>query len=126
MLAVLHRVTLGIAPPQLSSLFPLALIAARKAHTRLSSIRHGKQLLERRAFTDVFQRSLFGLVRVYNVLPQSVVDAPSISIFQGLLQDGLRRAAQANINRWPALFSPTAPPLGSHELQQLLKSRDFT
>ena len=34
------------------------------------------------ASTDVFQRSLFGLVRVYNLLPQSVVDAATIHIFQ--------------------------------------------
>ena len=123
MLAVLHRITLNIAPPQLCNLFPCANVPVRSARTRLESLRHSKQFLERRASTDVFQRSLFGLVRVYNMLPQSVVDVPSVRIFQGLLQDGLRRAAQAHISKWPDLFSPNAPPVDAHELQRLLKSR---
>ena len=123
MLAILQRITLGIAPPQLKQMFPFAVQTARHVSTRLELLRHNKQLQEHVASTDVFQRSLFGFVRVYNLLPQSVVDAVTIHIFQRHLQDGLRRAAQARISRWPDLFSPVAPPLVVQEFQQMLKSR---
>ena len=105
MLAVLHRIVLGEAPPQLRNMFPYAEVHRRNMSTRLDLLRHNKQLQERRFSTDVCQRSLFGLVRVYNVLPQSVVDAPCTRLFQRQLQVGLRRAAQARVPRWPDLFS---------------------
>ena len=65
MLGLLHRVTLGIAPAQIANLFPSASVQpVSRIPTRLWIMRHDKQLQERYGHTDVFQRSLFGLVRV--------------------------------------------------------------
>ena len=90
--------------------------------SRLFLIRHNKQLHGRRYHTLVFGRSLFGLVRVYNLLPQSVVDATSVQSFQRVLQKGLLRAASTGVVRWQYLFSPVAAasPLTGSDFQNVL------
>ena len=89
MLGALHKVNLGTAPPQLRSLFPPSLgpRSMRGGWTLdLRRIRppHSKQLLTAATFesTNVLQRSLFGLVHLYNKLPQHVVGSPSVCSFQ--------------------------------------------
>ena len=122
MLGVLHRIVLGIAPPQLSCLFPRAETAPMgRMPTRLWEIRHDLQLCERYFHADVFARSLYGMVRIYNLLPQSVVNAVSVKNFQRLLQNGLKRAAAAELDDWQALFSPTVLPLEPAAFQQILE-----
>ena len=104
MLGLLHRVVLGQAPPQLRELFPFAVLTPARSNyqTRLLSTvrRHNKQLLERPGHTDVFSRSLFGLVSSYNLLPQHIVDTGDISKFQHVLQQGLLRAAKEGLDDW--------------------------
>ena len=50
--------------------------------------------------------SLFGLVRVWNLLPQSFVDAKTVSQFQRLLNRTLQVAAVRDVHEWERLFSP--------------------
>ena len=57
--------------------------------TRTAEARHGKQLVDITAPSDlnVVSRSLFGLVRVVNLLPQGVVDSVSVKLFQPKLSN---------------------------------------
>lgn len=109
MLGLLHRISLGKAPPQLACLFPLAPVVPRRfrALTRLHRIvqRHSRQFLERPAHTDCFKRSLFGLVSSYNLLPQSIVDIQTVSGFQSRLQSAVLRAANNGVENWALLLS---------------------
>ena len=50
--------------------------------------------------------SALGLVDIYNLLPQTVVDAPTVRLFQRGLQDMLRIEAMKEDAAWPNLFSP--------------------
>ena len=121
MLGVPHRITLKIAPLQLEALFPSAPVCpASRTPTRLSTIRHSRQFVERFGHTDAFRRSLFGMVRVYNLLLHKIVEAPSVNIFQRLLQNGLRRAACSGMINWQSLFCPTSPPLHPASFQRIL------
>ena len=49
--------------------------------------------------------SVFGLVHCYNALPQSVVDLPSVKLFQRSLQQALLSFARSGAEDWPKLFS---------------------
>ena len=112
MLGVLHKVTLGSAPPQLSALFPVRgtadeplLYFQRLRHWRPL---HNKQLHSHAPFncTEAMRRSLFGLVRCYNQLPQSVVDSGSIKAFQRKLQSALKEyALKGTDDAWARFFT---------------------
>ena len=109
MLAVLHKVVLGLAPPQLVAMFPRAPeLEHDRVPTRLSVRRHRHQLLQRAFRTDVFKRSLFGMVAVYNLLPPEVVETTTVSAFQSSLQKGAKMAAAQEIQDWSRMFSPEA------------------
>ena len=109
MLGLLHRISLGDAPAQLAELFPQAPFSAPRfgPDTRLRRVvqRHNRQFTERPGHTDVFRRSLFGLVSAYNLLPQSVVDIPSVQDFQSRLQRAVLKAARENVENWSRILS---------------------
>ena len=95
MLGALHKVTLGLAPPQLAAFFPRAIVRTSSFdRQRLRQWRplHDKQLHSECviASTDIMRRSLFGLVDTYNRLPQSIVDSIIIKSFQRSLQEALK------------------------------------
>ena len=69
--------------------------------------------------TDVFKRSAFGLIAVYNLLPAHVVASESVKAFQSLLQKELRKAAHLGINNWQRLFAPDHRSLGVVAFQRL-------
>ena len=76
---------------------------------RLRALRplHNRQLYTAATHysTDVFQRSLFGLVHLYNRLPQHMVDTNSVKLFQRKLQWGLRKWAEGGASDWQHLYS---------------------
>ena len=120
MLAVLHKVVLGLAPPQLAALFPAAPPAEPgRSSTRLLVRRHDRQLLQRVCRTDVLKRSLFGMVSVYNALPPEVVSAKTISAFQSKLQSGVRVAAMRAVEEWPRVLNPETRGLRIVAFQEL-------
>ena len=106
MLGVLHKINLGIAPPQLQALFPkLGDIEELPMRQRL---RHWRPLRSKQVSThanfsssNVLKRSLFGLVHCYNILPQHVVDASSVQLFQRKLQERLLQHADLGAEAWP-------------------------
>ena len=126
MLGVLHKVALGKAPQPLADLFPLLgevsepFVRIRTRHWRP---RHSKQLYTEAgiASSDVMQRSLFGLVHLYNKLPQKVVDSPSPHAFQGRLQAALKKYAQAGVENWQRLFSTGWRLMPSARLHRLFE-----
>ncbi len=107
LLAVLHKIVLGIAPLQLAAMFrrePRP--EPGRTPTRLLVRRHGYQLQQRLFRTDVLKRSLFGYVVVYNLLPPEVVEASSISAFQTALQRAVKAAAAKGIENWNRVLNP--------------------
>ena len=102
MLGILQKVSWKTAPAQLCSLFELEVISGGKHDRRMKPFRSG-------AGDDwgPLRRSIFGLVDVWNALPQIAVNLASVSEFQSVLQRGVKRAA-GNFpdERWKRLLSP--------------------
>ena len=102
-LGLLHKIQLGDAHPDFGNLF------ARKTcefitNTRHGRRRHGKQFEEIAGNSLFFRRSLFGAVRVYNVLPECVVNASSVSTFQQLLTKDARSICQQGGTVWKNMY----------------------
>ena len=85
-LGVIHRRVLGISPAPISALLPFDERAPAYA-TRRVAHSHDKQLVDRAAglATELFKRSVFGYVGVYNRLPQAVVNTKTVKEFQRCL-----------------------------------------
>ena len=113
MLAVIHRTVLGQGPPHFQTFFQRDLNAPQRI-TRVSYRRHTKQLVEYRGqgILRICQRSALGLIFIYNMLPQQVVDCNSVKKFQALLQKLVRIAAEANHPNWSNLFSSRIATVG--------------
>ena len=111
MLGLIHKVTLKQAHPDLLRLLPPSSTPPHHYATRLASKRHNKQIHEHcdGQQTDLTQRSLFGLVNVYNLLPQNVVDAPTTTTFQTLLTHAARVQCQIQAPHWDLTFSLRNP-----------------
>ena len=110
MLGVLHKIVLGKAPEPLAALFPVLGSVPEpfgRQRTRYWMPKHDKQLFSEVGIraTDVMRKSLFGLVHMYNSLPQKLVDSPTPRIFQGRLQAALKRYASTGAEDWPRLLS---------------------
>ena len=90
LLGVIHRAVLKEGPLPLHDFFPLAVGTARSGTTtRAQGARHNRQVLDFcdvHFRTDMFRRSAFGYVSVYNALPQHVIDSVSVKCFQHKLQ----------------------------------------
>ena len=54
----------------------------------------------------VIDRSAFGLVAVYNMLPKEVVEHEDVSLFQGALQSLVKERALSGSEAWRKLLSP--------------------
>lgn len=105
LLGLLHRIVLKDAPPQLAELFPPARAwPFGLASTRPQVRRHNKRLHQRAIGTETLRRSLFGLVKVYNLLPQQIINKTSVKLFQSALQQALCVAASLNVHNWEYLL----------------------
>ncbi len=63
-----------------------------------------------------------GLIYVYNSLPQLVVDQGSVSAFQRALQNGVRRACEQSVEKWPELLRKGPFGMSLSEFQLLFPS----
>ena len=110
MLGLLHKCSIGDAAPSLCSLFPPAPLDQNQSRysTRLATRRHDRQLLERcqGQHLDIMARSIFGLSRIYNLLPQAVVDSSGVTIFQSQITNLAREACREGGTNWCNCFSP--------------------
>ena len=107
MLGLLHRTVLGRGPPHFRQWFVRRETPVHTANTRLARRRHDKQLHDplTGSHSTFLARSAFGLVKVYNSLPQQVVDAPSVKLFQRALQDKLKELAAGDAPNWECFYS---------------------
>ena len=96
MLGLLYRIAMGLAPKPLRDLFPRDERVRQGPWTKGTRRRHSIQFLEQTTLgghTDVFKRSCFGLITVWNMIPSEVVFSGSVRKFQKGLQDALRKRA---------------------------------
>ena len=102
MLGLIHRTVLGLSPPQFSSWFFLADLAQPAYNTRRQERFHNKQLHDwlRVRNVELLRRSVLGLVRVYNELPQQAVDSNCVCSFQRCLQHKAKEAVLARRDDW--------------------------
>ena len=57
-------------------------------------------------FQELIRRSAFGLIAVYNLLPQRVVDEETVPSFQRSLQELAKQHIAKGCDEWVELFSP--------------------
>lgn len=107
MLGLLHKVVLGQAHSGFSSLFPPCPSDPPRYFTRLQARKHSRQLLDRcdGRQPGYLGRSLFGLVRVYNSLPQEAVEKSSVSSFQTFLTKIAKSKCENDSDNWEHVFS---------------------
>ena len=108
MLGLLYKCAVGNAHRMLQELFPR--VTAHTSHnSRLQNGKHNLQLQERLFLPHnlLCRRSLYGLVRIFNVLPPSVVHVAHVTHFQTNLTRMAKRACEDDMEDWFRLFSPT-------------------
>ena len=95
MLGLILRTVLGKDPGQFKALFERQYTCANLGG-RESHLQHSKQLKSHRQgnFLDVIANSALGLVDVFNLLPEYVVDAHEVHDCQKRLQEMLKVVAQ--------------------------------
>ena len=69
-----------------------------------------------------FQRSIFGMVYVYNLLPQRVVELGDISHFQRKLQLAVFRACSAGMPRWQHILRDGCRQLSVRQFHDLFEN----
>jgi hypothetical protein len=94
MLGVIHRSSLGKGPQHFSEFF-------KRAQGDL--LEDPRDTLGRRGLV---QRSAFGLVAVYNLLPKQTRAETTVKAFQRSLQSIVKDAAGDGIMEWRRMFSP--------------------
>jgi len=103
-LGLLHKRVLGQCHPSFERLLPW--YSARFAEARGHG--HTKQLyghwVEVSNCQGLFSRSIFGMVDIYNNLPQHVVDASSVTCFQQYLNQIARTRCQQEDVAWSSSF----------------------
>ena len=105
MLGFLHKRVLGLSHPNIQKLLPFH----ADVFGSLRAGEHDKQLyghiLEVQQQQSLHRRSVFGMVDVYNRLPQHVVNYPTISVFQRHLALKARKLCQDGNPTWIDSFS---------------------
>ena len=101
-LGLVHRAVLGKGPPHFRKWFFPSTKREHGFSTRLQENLQNKQLHDYLDGThnELLRRSLLGLPRVYNGLPKSVVEAPSVKAFQSRLQRGVCELAERGVDGW--------------------------
>ena len=103
MLGVIHRALLGKGPPQLHKFFFRDFNAPMRVRYRHSN--HTRDFCNGGNCPDYLVRSAFGLVAIYNLLPQYVVEACTVSAFQRHLQGIVTYLATTGFADWAACLN---------------------
>jgi hypothetical protein len=114
MLGLVHRAALKKGPAHFWHFFQVTGTGTGKHRLTLSeqySVRTGR--------TTLRTRSAFGLIPIYNMLPETVVSKRSVSAFQSDLQALLKECAMNDMPGWERLFSPRTP-LSRHPLRGVI------
>jgi hypothetical protein len=104
---LLFKVACGLAPAPICSLFKPS-GGSLISHGFSSSAQiHSRALMDpvEPSHPVIIKRSIFGLIRVFNRLPQAAVDAKSTKLFQRYLQNCAKIAAKNDASGWQLMFS---------------------
>ena len=106
-LGFIHRTLLGKGPTQFRDFFRLDTNSCYR-RTRQGSRRHHRQLEDpyQHFHKDYINRSVFGYIWIYNALPEDVVEAETVKIFQKRCQLLLKDLVSSGNPYWKATFSP--------------------
>ena len=103
-LGLLHKRVIGKCHPTFERLFPWY----SERFTEERGRGHNKQLyshwVEISAHPSLYNRSIFAMADVYNNLPQHVVDATSVKVFQQYLIQIARPRCQLGVDAWASTF----------------------
>ena len=107
MLGVVHRSVLGKGPVELRAFFRLSEERPARLGSRSAARRHSRTLVDccHGLVQDYCLRSALAMPRIYNLLPEYVVSANSVSIFQSRLQQLMLSYANSGADDWSKLFS---------------------
>ena len=106
MLGLLYKISRQCAPKPLQELFSLRLSNLESYGFRSDAVRHPWQIADPVEVTHpvIIKRSIFGLIRVFNQLPESIVSAKSVAIFQRSLQKRAELVAGPVAEEWQHIF----------------------
>ena len=113
MLGVLWKISHGRAHPDLEALFPMAPSSVVPRHdTRAARRRHSLQMINRCDGSQLIQlqRSLFGLVKVWNALPENFVYTQTVSSMQSKLTRASKNACLDGASGWQDMYSTASLP----------------
>ena len=99
LLGFLHKRVLGLCHAAIAEFFPMLPASPYWHNKQLDS--HMDECHSRR---QLYFRSMFGMVHVYNRLPQHVVDIDSVSGFQSCLTQMAREKCEAGVPNWQHIF----------------------
>ena len=107
MLGLIHRSVIGEGPHQFQKHFIREGLNARP-HGRVAHRQHNKQLVSHRTgkHLDLLSHSLLGLIDIYNLLPQYIIHAKTVSEFQMRLQLLVKDIATTKLQGWQEIYSP--------------------
>ena len=97
LLGFIHKRVLGTCHPGIAKLLPFSGI----------TVYHNKQMRAPSPMTHrsiSFNRSLFGLLQIYNMLPQFAVDCTSVKSFQTMLTRFVRRRCADGDPEWASSY----------------------
>ena len=108
LLGLIHRTVLDEGVPHFAKWFFPCVRRRHLYRTRLADSKHSRQLHDwiDGEHSELLRRSPLGLPRVYNCLPQSVVDAKTVCNFQEKLKELVQKAADREESDWNLLLSP--------------------
>ena len=107
-LGFLHKRVLHQCQPYLQIAFPMFQALPAHFHSRtLHSF-----LDEVTSHRNLYFRSVYGFIHVYNRLSQSLVDSPSVKTFQSRLTQIAKYRAENGDNHWRHAFADCADVLG--------------
>ena len=112
MLGVLWKVSRAAAHPDMCALLPLCPRSSATRRTRFDSRRHDRQFVNYCDGSQLqqFSRSIFGIVKVWNLLPIACVECNSVSSFQARLTEAARNACRSGVESWSRMYSVDSSP----------------
>ena len=105
LLGLIHRSVLGLGPPQFHEFVRPPWRWRVRQTVRQRHRFHLEDSIDGRHL-NLFRDSVFGLMRVYNLLDPEIVEAQSVANFQAKLQQLLLSRACAGCMDWRDTFSP--------------------
>ena len=108
-LGLLHKRVLGKAHPVYQKLLPFhneVFGSLNPALHRFQLYGHSREVLRQH---NLFDRSIFAMVYVYNRLPLEILECPTVTCFQKQLTCMVREACKVGDDRWKLTFNSRVP-----------------